>query len=93
MGTLILKNISNGAKSYLLTESHLYENGAHSVTCTLYDNTDGSLRKTALSSCPQTENLTESYTWQNVKQPMIVEFRNHAPNRIDGSSTRAVKTR
>ena len=86
-GALILKNISNGAKSYLLTESHLYENGAHSVTCTLYDNTDGALRKTALSSCPQTENLTEGYTWQNVKQPMIVEFRNHAPNRIDGSCT------
>lgn len=86
-GLLILKQISNGSKKYLLTENHLYENGTHSVSCTLYDNTDGSLRKTSLDSCPQTENLTPEYTWQNVRQPMIVEFRNHAPNRIDGSNT------
>ncbi|MGP1459845.1 MAG: phage portal protein [Treponema sp.] len=86
-GALILKNIVNGSKKYLLTESHVYENGAYSVKCELYDNTDGSLRKTTLAACPQTENLTPEYAWQNVSFPMIVEFRNHAPNRIDGSNT------
>ena len=86
-GALILKHIVNGSKKYLLTESHLYENGTHSVSCNLYDNTDGALRKTSLESCSQTENLTPEYSWQDVAQPMIVEFRNHAPNKIDGSNT------
>lgn len=84
-GALILKNIEHGRKRWLLTEEHTFENGIHSVKCTLYRNDDGILKRTSLSDCPQTQNVTEGYAWQNVREPMIVEFRNHDINRIDGS--------
>lgn len=85
-GALILKQIINGQHKFLLTEEHLYENENHSVKCTLYNNDEQTLRKVSLASCPQTENLTEEYTWHNVKQPMIIEFRSHCVNKIDGSN-------
>ncbi len=85
-GALIMKQIQNGAKKWLLTENHLFENGAHTVECSLYRNEGGALRKTSLTDCPQTADITPLYVWQNVKQPMIIEFRNHAVNKIDGSN-------
>jgi A118 family predicted phage portal protein len=85
-GALIMKPIVNGSKKWLLTENHTFENNAHTVECTLYRNEGGSLRKTSLTDCPQTSDITPLYVWQNVKQPMIIEFRNHAVNKIDGSN-------
>lgn len=83
---LILKQIERGAKKWLLTEKHTYENNTHSVECTLYRNEGGALRRTDLTDCPQTADITPEYEWQNVSQPMIIEFRNHAVNKIDGSN-------
>ena len=85
-GALIMKPIVNGSKKWLLTENHTFENNAHTVECTLYRNEGGSLRKTTLADCPQTADITPIYTWQNVKQPMIIEFRAHTLNKIDGSN-------
>ena len=85
-GALILKQIRNGSKKWLLTEKHTYENKTHTVECSLYRNEGGSLRKTDLSDCPQTADITPIYAWENVAFPMIIEFRNHAINKIDGSN-------
>ena len=84
-GALILKEIINGSKKWLLTEEHTYAGMMHSVKCRLYRN-DGALRETSLIDCPQTAELTGEYVWQSVKQPMIIEFRNHSINKIDGSN-------
>ncbi len=84
-GAVILKQLQQGAKKWLLTEKHTYANNAHTVECELYRNEGGALRKTALTDCPQTAEITPAYTWQGVAFPMIIEFRNHAVNKIDGS--------
>ena len=84
-GALIVKEIINGSKKWLLTEEHSYIGMIHSVECRLYRN-DGDLKETSLTDCPQTAELTHAYAWQAVKQPMIIEFRNHAINKIDGSN-------
>ena len=84
-GTLILKEIITGSKKWLLTEEHCFIGTIHSVKCRLYRN-DGGLKETTLADCPKTAGLTPEYTWQSVKQPMIIEFRNHAINKIDGSN-------
>ena len=83
---LILKQIQQGSKKWLLTENHAYTDGTHTVKCTLYRNEGGALRKTDLTDCPQTADITPEYEWQNVRAPMIIEFRNHAVNKIDGSN-------
>lgn len=85
-GALIMKQIENGSKKWLLTEKHTYENNTHAVECALYRNEGGALRRTDLTDCPQTADITPEYEWQNVSQPMIIEFRNHAVNKIDGSN-------
>nr|DAU05653.1 MAG TPA: portal protein [Caudoviricetes sp.] len=85
-GALIMKQIQNGAKKWLLTEKHTYKNKIHTVECSLYRNEGGALRKTDLTDCPQTADLTPLYEWENVAFPMIIEFRNHAVNKIDGSN-------
>lgn len=85
-GALILKQIQNGSKKWLLTEKHTYENKTHTVECSLYRNEGGSLRKTELSDCPQTADITPIYAWEKVAFPMIIEFRNHAVNKVDGSN-------
>ena len=85
-GALILKQIQNGSKKWLLTEKHTYENKTHTVECSLYRNEGGALRKTDLSDCQQTADITPIYAWKNVAFPMIIEFRNHAVNKIDGSN-------
>lgn len=85
-GALILKQIQNGHKKWLLTEKHTYENKTHTVECSLYRNEGGSLRKTDLSDCPQMADITPTYAWEKVAFPMIIEFRNHAVNKVDGSN-------
>lgn len=84
-GALILKRIETGASKWLLTERHEFAGGSHSVECALYRDEGGSLIEAPLSSCPMTAELTPFYVWKDVGAPMIVEFRNHAVNRIDGS--------
>ena len=83
---LILKEIIDGSKKWLLTETHTYRDNTHSVECELYRNEGGTLKKAALTDCPQTAEITPQYAWTGVKQPMIIEFRNHAINKIDGSN-------
>ena len=85
-GALILKQIVDDKKRYLLTEQHAYTDGSHSVECALYRNDSGTLHKVSLTACTQTADITPSYTWQGVRQPMIIEFRNHSVNKIDGSN-------
>jgi A118 family predicted phage portal protein len=85
-GAIILKQIQNGAKKWLLVEEHIYENNSHTVKCTLYKNEAAALKKVSLTDCPQTADITPFYMWEKVKQPMIIEFRNHAVNKIDGSN-------
>ena len=85
-GALIMKNIVDGNKRYLLTEEHSFDGVNHTVKCTLYANEGGALRPVPLSACSQTAQITPVYVWQNVAQPMIIEFRNHAVNKIDGSN-------
>lgn len=85
-GALIMKNIIDGTKKFLLTEEHSFDGVNHTVKCTLYANEGGALKLVPLSACSQTANITPVYTWQNVEQPMIIEFRNHAVNKIDGSN-------
>ena len=85
-GAVLLKQIDSGNKKWLLTEEHSFDSTDHTVKCTLYRNDRGALKRTALSDCPQTAELTPEYTWQDCKMPMIVEFRNHAVNKIDGSN-------
>ncbi len=87
---LLLKQISIGARHcarhWLLTERHTYTGSEHTVKCVLYKNEGGALHKVDFSDCPQTAEITPEYQWQNIRQPMIVEFRNHAINKIDGSN-------
>lgn len=83
---LILKQLQNGARKWLLTEKHTFDGLSHAVKCTLYRNDGGALREVPLSDCKQTDGVTPHYVWQNVNQPMIIEFRNHAVNKIDGSN-------
>lgn len=85
-GALTLKQIINGRHKYLLIEEHTYENKNHTVKCTLYNADNNFMRKISLADCPQTAELTPEYTWHNVPQPMIIEFRNHTINKIDGSN-------
>ena len=83
---IISKEIADGNKHFLLTEKHVFKNGSHSVESTLYNNDNGSLFKTTLSACSKTADISPFYVWENVKFPMIVEFRNRAINKIDGSA-------
>ena len=83
---IILKNIEDAGKKFLLMESHNYDGINHSVKLRLYRNNDGTLREVGLTSCTQTAELTPEYTWENCGRPMIVEFRNHSVNKIDGSN-------
>ena len=84
-GALIVKEIINGSKKWLLTEEHSYIGMIHSVECKLYRN-EGVLKEVSLTDCSKTSELTGEYAWCSVKQPMIIEFRNHAINKIDGSN-------
>lgn len=86
-GAIITKRISENDKDFLFIEKHSYENKTHSVESKLYKLENGQIDKeVSLISCTQTENVTPSYSWENVERPFIIEFRNRETNRIDGSN-------
>jgi len=84
-GAVVLKNIIDGEKHYILTETHDFDGTSHFVRCKLYREENNLLHEVSLESCNQTKDLTPEYVWKNCKRPMIVEFRNRAVNKVDGS--------
>lgn len=84
-GAIILKKIIDGEKHFILTETHDFDGTNHFVRCKLYRQESSVLREVTLQSCNQTQDLTPEYVWKNCQRPMIVEFRNRAINKIDGS--------
>lgn len=85
-GAIILKQIATTKKNFLLCEIHNYDGLNHNVAMKLYENENGTLRQVPLTSCEQTASLTPEYTWNNCGRPMIIEFRSHQTNKIDGSN-------
>src|SRR5574344_1939938 len=85
-GAIILKQIATTKKNYLLCEIHNYDGVSHNVEVKLYENENGNLRQVPLTACEQTAEITPKYTWNNCGRPMIVEFRSHQTNKIDGSN-------
>jgi A118 family predicted phage portal protein len=85
-GAIVLKQIVTPKKNYLLCESHNYDGLKHNVELKLYENESGILRQVPLTSCKQTAELTPKYSWIKCGRPMIVEFRSHQINKIDGSN-------
>lgn len=84
-GAVLLKILSRKERRWLLSEHHEFDGESHSVDVSLYS-LEGGMKKVPLSDCPMAAGLTPSFVWRNCKMPMIVEFRNGAANRIDGSS-------
>ena len=84
-GAMLLKSFIDGKKDFLLVENHSYKNKTHSVNLELFRTDGGKMEKVNLSSCSQTAGLTESWQWENVDKPFIIEFRNRRQNNIDGS--------
>lgn len=85
-GAIIIKQIDDTKKTFLLVETHHFDGITHKVNSSLYQNIDGKLKHVSLSACEQTSQITPEYQWTNCNRPMIVEFRNHATNKIDGSN-------
>ena len=85
-GAIILKQITTSKNIYLLSETHSFDGVNHNVKSKLFQNEDGNLRPVPLTACAQTAGITPEYTWNNCGRPMIVEYRNHATNKIDGSN-------
>ncbi len=85
-GAIILKQIIDGTSNFILVENHDFDGVNHTVNCKLYKNDNGVLKAAALTACATTANITPVYVWQKCGRPMIVEFRNHATNKIDGSN-------
>ena len=83
---VIFKQFTENKKTFILCENHDFNGTDHSVSLKLYESTDGKLRPVSLKACTQTAELTPEYVWRNCGRPMIVEFRNHATNKIDGSN-------
>ena len=83
---IIFKQFQENKKTFILCENHDFNGTDHSVSLKLYESTDGKLRPVSLTACTQTADLTPEYVWRNCGRPMIVEFRNHATNKIDGSN-------
>lgn len=85
-GAIILKQIVTTKKNFLLCEIHQYDGVNHNVELKLYENENANLRQVPLSVCEQTRDLTPQYSWNNCGRPMIIEYRSHATNKIDGSN-------
>ena len=83
---VIFKQFTENKKTFILCENHEFNGLDHNVRLNLYENTDGRLRPVGLGACTQTAELTPEYTWRDCGRPMIVEFRNHSTNKIDGSN-------
>lgn len=86
MGAIILKQITEKNRDFVLCEVHDFDGRNHIVTSRLYENKNGGLMEVSLGACSMTAEITPQYTWADCKRPMIVEFRNHATNKIDGSN-------
>lgn len=84
---VILKKIQEKKDTYLLCEQHEFDGNAqtHTVENLLYKISGENFRRVPLTATEQTAAITETYTWQGVKMPLLVEFRNNAANYIDGS--------
>lgn len=85
-GAIILKQIVTTKQNFILTEVHKYDGMNHTVKTQLYKNTSGVLTPCSLTACDQTKDITPEYQWENCGRPMIIEFRNHTLNKIDGSN-------
>lgn len=83
---VIFKQFAENNKTFILCENHDFNGTDHSVTIKLYENVEGKLRPVSLTACTQTAELTPEYVWRNCGRPMIIEFRNHSTNKIDGSN-------
>ena len=86
-GAIILKRMDEGKRDFILTETHDFDGKNHAVTVKLYEDKNGTLRETSLTSCSATADLTPFYVWEDCGRPMIVEFRSSVTNNIDGSNT------
>lgn len=98
LSCVITKKISEKDKEYLLLENHEFVNNSHKVTTKLYKIAGTSLKEVELTSCNITKDITPVYIWgvdkdgklvnngKGIEKPFIVEFRNRAPNKIDGSN-------
>lgn len=86
LSCVITKKITEGDKEYLLLEKHNYKNNAHAVEMELYKITGTTLKKVSLDACSVTAGITPYYIWPNAQKPFIIEFRNRAPNIVDGSN-------
>lgn len=75
----------DSAKKFLLTEVHTYSAGRYNVTNRLF-RCDSGFREVSLTDCNATKNITATYTWEGLDFPLFTEFRNNAPNLIDGSA-------
>jgi A118 family predicted phage portal protein len=84
-GCVILRHLFFDGEKYLLLEKHNYVNKTHEVMTLLYKVKGGKLQQAGLESLEQTKDLTPYYAWQNVERPMVIEFRNRANNKIDGT--------
>ena len=85
-GAIILKRFVEKNKSFILCEAHDFDGNNHTVKLNLYLAAGDNLRSVPLTACTQTAELTPKYVWENCGRPMIIEFRNHATNKIDGSN-------
>lgn len=85
---VIVKKFDDKNKHYVLLEKHEYKNRKHSINMELYSvlGESGNLKRCRLIDCPQTAELTETYTWEKVDRPMIIEIRNRKPNNVDNSN-------
>ena len=86
-GAIILKRMDEGKRDFILAETHDFDGRNHAVTVKLYEDKNGTLRETSLTSCSATADLTPFYVWEDCGRPMIVEFRSSVTNNIDGSNT------
>lgn len=86
ISAVIFKQFVEGKKQFILCEYHEFDGVNHNVVMKLYEGTNAKLSEVPLTACTQTADLTPQYTWQNCGRPMIIEFRNHTTNKIDGSN-------
>lgn len=85
-GCIVLKQLAEKKRLFILCEEHKYDGVNHYTTNRLYENKDSVLREVPLTSCTQTAELLPAAEWKNCGRPMVVEFRTHAVNNIDGSN-------
>ena len=84
-GAVLIKDFSENGRDYSLVEKHNYENRAEYVKVMLYEKKGDIYTQRPLTATAKTEALTEEFVYQNIDQPMIVEFRSKKTNNIDGS--------